>query len=268
MPKEKVERYSAHLVLLIAPPLLLVVSGSTAWAQAPGDGPADSAATVAGGTSPCATGGCVSAAPRESAPAPESAPFVASPFVASPFVAPAPRLDLAVTSFAIGNGSASTVPLQGLELDLYAVTSSWLRGGFTLAAGRGNGTIMGTDVGVRYGMLGVEAALQFPMRLAPFIQANLAGGVLAGSLDGALSIPGTSVSLTGGTGATWIYTRGADLGVHLYALGSLHLTASVGWVRATWHAPDAAAMVAAQSASLRFKDVTNDSLITKLGIGF
>ena len=162
----------------------------------------------------------------------------------------------------------STVPLQGLELDLYAITSSWLRGGFTLAAGRGNGTISGADVGLRYGMLGVSAALQFPIRLAPFIQANLAGGVLAGNLDGSLAIPGTSLSISGGTAATWIYTRGADIGVHLYALGSLHLTASVGWVRATWHAPDTAATVAAQSASLRFKDVTNDSLITKLGIGF
>ena len=56
--------------------------------------------------------------------------------------------------------------------------------------------------------------------------------------------------------------------MHLYALGSLHLTASVGWVRATWHAPDTAATVAAQSSSLRFKDVTNDSVITKIGLGF
>ena len=185
-----------------------------------------------------------------------------------PYVAPAPRLDLSITSFSIGNGAASTVPLQGLELDLYAITSSWLRGGFTLAGGRGNGTISGADVGLRYGMLGVAAALQFPIRLAPYIQANLAGGVLAGNLDGALAIPGTSLSITGGTAATWIYTRGADIGVHLYALGSLHLTASVGWVRATWHAPDTAATVASQSASLRFKDVTNDSVITKLGVGF
>jgi hypothetical protein len=185
-----------------------------------------------------------------------------------PYLAPAPRLDLSLTSFSIGNGAASTVPLQGLELDLYAITSSWLRGGFTLAGGRGNGTISGADVGLHYGMLGVAAALQFPIRLAPFIQANLAGGVLAGNLDGALAIPGTSLSISGGTAATWIYTRGADVGVHLYALGSLHLTASVGWVRATWHAPDTAATVAAHSASLRFKDVTNDSVITKIGLGF
>ncbi len=257
MVKKKVERCSAQLVLLMAPPLLLVMSGA-AWAQAPGDAPADSAAVVAGGQSPCPPGACVSAAPSEAPAAPPSAPFIA----------PAPRLDLAVTSFSIGNGSASTVPLTGLELDLYLLSTSWLRGGLTLDAGHGSGTISGNDVGVRYGMLGVSAALQFPLRLAPFIQANLAGGVLAGSLDGALSIPGTSVSLTGGTGATWIYTRGADLGVHLYAIGSLHLTASVGWVRSTWHAPDTAATVDAQSSTLRFKDVTNDSLITKLGIGF
>ena len=256
MLKKKVERYSAHLVLVIAPPLLLVMSGA-AWAQAPGGATADSAAGVAGGASPCASDTCLSAVPTASAAAPEV-----------PYVAPAPRLDLSITSFSIGNGAASTVPLQGLELDLYAITSSWLRGGFTLAGGRGNGTISGADVGLRYGMLGVAAALQFPIRLAPYIQANLAGGVLAGNLDGAVAIPGTSLSISGGTAATWIYTRGADVGVHLYALGSLHLTASVGWVRATWHAPDTAATVAAQSASLRFKDVTNDSLITKLGIGF
>ena len=256
MLEEKVERYSAHLRLVIAPPLLLVMSGA-AWAQAPGDATAVTAAPVAGGASLCAGAACVSTAPDES-PAPVSAPFVA----------PAPRLDLSVTSFSIGNGSASTVPLEGLELDLYALSSSWLRGGLTLGAGRGSGTISGTEVGARYGMLGLSAALQYPARLAPFIQGNIAGGVLAGSLDSALSIPGTSVSISGGTGATWIYTRGADIGVHLYALGSLHLSASVGWVRATWHAPDTAAMVAAQSATLRFKDVTNDSLITKLGIGF
>jgi len=260
MLKEKVERYSAHLVLVIAPPLLLVMSAS-AWAQAPGGATADSAAGVAGGASPCASDTCVSAAPSASAPAPESGPYI-------PYVAPAPRLDLSVTSFSIGNGATSTVPLQGLELDLYAITSSWLRGGFTLAAGRGNGMISGADVGLKYGMLGLSAALQFPIRLAPFIQASLAGGVLAGNLDGSLAIPGTSLSISGGTAATWIYTRGADVGVHLYMLGSLHLTASVGWVRATWHAPDTAATLAAQSTSLRFKDVTNDSVITKLGLGF
>jgi hypothetical protein len=257
MLEEKVERYSAHLVLLIAPPLLLVMSGA-AWAQAPGGAPADSAVGVTGGTSPCGSDSCVTAAPRAAAAAPASVPYVA----------PAPRLDLSVTSFSISNGSTSTVPLQGLELDLYAITSSWLRGGMTLAAGRGNGTIGGADVGVHYGLLGVSAALQIPLRLAPFIQGNLAGGVLTGNLDGALSIPGTSLSITGGTGATWIYTRGADIGVHLYALGSLHVTASVGWVRATWHAPDTAATLAAQSTSLRFKDVTNDSVITKIGLGF
>jgi hypothetical protein len=243
-------------VLVIAPPLLLVMSGA-AWAQAPGGATADSAAGVAGGTSPCVSDTCVSAVPSTGAASPEV-----------PYVAPAPRLDLSITSFSIGNGAASTVPLQGLELDLYAITSSWLRGGFTLAAGRGNGMISGADVGLRYGMLGVSAALQIPIRLAPFIQGNLAGGVLAGNLDGALAIPGTSLSISGGSAATWIYTRGADIGVHLYALGSLHLTASVGWVRATWHAPDSAATLAAQSASLRFKDVTNDSVITKLGLGF
>lgn len=256
MLEKKVHRYSAHLVLLIAPPLLLVLSGA-AWAQAPGGAPADSAAGAAGGIAPCTSDTCVSATPSASPATP-----------AVPYVAPAPRLDLAITSFSISNGAAATVPLQGLELDLYAITSSWLRGGFTMAAGRGNGTISGADVGLRYGMLGVSAALQIPMRLAPFIQANLAGGLLEGNLDGSLAIPGTSLSINGGTAATWIYTRGADVGVHIYALGSLHLTASVGWVRATWHAPDTAATIAAQSASLHFKDVTNDSVITKLGIGF
>lgn len=259
MLEKKVDRYSAHLVLVLAPPLLLVMSGA-AWAQAPGGGPADSAAGAAGGVSPCSSATCVStpvAAPATPA-APESAPFIA----------PAPRLDLSITSFAIGNGGTSTMPLQGLELDLYAISSSWLRGGFTLAAGRGNGIISGADVGLHYGLLGLSAALQIPMRLAPFIQGNLAGGVLEGNLDGSLAIPGTSLSINGGTAATWIYTRGADVGVHLHVFGGLHLTGSIGWVRTTWHAPDTAATLAAQSTSLRFKDVTNDSLITKWGLGF
>ena len=255
--KEKVQRYSAHLVLVIAPPLLLVMSGA-AWAQAPGGATADSAAGVAGGTSPCVSDTCVSARAQHRRREPPKFPTSRRRRV---WTCRSP-------AFPSATAAASTVPLQGLELDLYAITSSWLRGGFTLAAGRGNGMISGADVGLRYGMLGVSAALQIPIRLAPFIQGNLAGGVLDGNLDGALAIPGTSLSINGGTAATWIYTRGADVGVHLYALGSLHLTASVGWVRATWHAPDSAATLAAQSASLRFKDVTNDSVITKLGLGF
>ncbi len=246
----------ACLVLVIAPPLLLVL-GSAAWAQASGDPTATPAAAVAGGPPPCSSTACVSAEPEAGA-APKAAPFVV----------PTPRLDLSLTSFAIGNGGAATVPLTGLELDLHALSTPWLRGGLTLAAGRGHGAISGADVGVRYGLVGLSLALQFPARVSPFIQGNLAGGLLAGNLDGALSIPGTSVSLTGGSAATWIYTRGADLGVQLYAFGSLHLTASVGWVRATWRDLDTAAMVAARSTTLRFKDVTNDSFVSKIGVGF
>ena len=58
-----------------------------------------------------------------------------------------PRLDLSVASFAISDGGKATVPLTGLELNLYAVSIPWLRIGFSASAGRGHATIDGTGVG-------------------------------------------------------------------------------------------------------------------------
>jgi hypothetical protein len=110
--------------------------------------------------------------------------------------------------------------------------------------------------------------IRSPARLSPFVAASVNGGVLDGTLEGALSIPGTSVSLNGGSGVTWMYTRGLDVGAQLYTLGSLHLTGSVGWLRATWRGVDEAAMVANPAGGLRLKSVTNDSVAFKLGIGF
>ncbi len=181
---------------------------------------------------------------------------------------PAPRLDLSIASFAISDGGSATVPLTGLELDLYALSIPWLRVGLTASAGRGHATIDGTGVGVRYGLVGATAALQLPTRLSPFIAANINGGILDGTLEGALSIPGTTVSINGGSGVTWMYTRGLDFGAQLYTWGSLHLTGSVGWLRATWRGVDQAAMAANPAGGLQLKSVTNDSVAFKLGIGF
>ena len=195
-------------------------------------------------------------------------PIAAADAVGPPARAPTPRLDLSVASFAISDGGSASVPLTGLELDLYALSIPWLRAGLSASAGRGHATIDGAGVGVRYGLLGATAALQFPARFSPFVAGSVNGGVLDGSLEGALSIPGTSVAISGASGVTWMYTRGLDVGAQLYMLGSLHLTGSVGWLRATWRGVDQIAMASNPAGGLQLTSVTNDSVAFKLGIGF
>ena len=174
MLEKKIDRYSAHLVLVLAPPLLLVMS-SAAWAQALGDVPAGSAAGAVGG---------LSRARQEHASARRTP-------ARGPCRAPSRRrtsrprrgwIWRSPTS-AISNGSTSTVPLTGLELDLYLIsTAVAARRADARRRPRQRHGQRSRRQGLRYGMLGVSAALQLPLRLAPFIQGNLAAGVLQGSL--------------------------------------------------------------------------------------
>jgi hypothetical protein len=180
---------------------------------------------------------------------------------------PKPRVELGYRSFAIANLDATRVPLGALELDLYPLSTRWLRGGFSAAAGKGHGAMDGQDVSLRYGLLGVTAGLQYPARITPFVQGGAAAGILAGAADGAITVPGTSVSIAGASAATLMWDRGVDVGADLYTVGRLFLSVSVGWLRTSWRGPDLAAMAAAPAAGLRLKDVQTDSMSVKVGVG-
>jgi hypothetical protein len=191
----------------------------------------------------------------------------AAPAPVGPWLA-RPRLALSYRRFAISNLDRSPVPLEGLELDLYPISTAWLRAGLEVEAGRGQAAASGSDVDLRYGLGGVTLGLQYPGRLTPFVEGRLTGGVLAGTFDGALPVPGASVSAGGTSAATWIYGRGVDVGVELYTIGRLYLTGTVGWLRTTWRGVDTAALAADPSGGYRFKDLTGDSFTFKLGVGF
>src|SRR5260221_13610961 len=54
-----------------------------------------------------------------------------------------PRLKLSYVRFSTGNADGSAIPLQALHLDLYPLSRPWVRGGFSIEAGRGAATLLG-----------------------------------------------------------------------------------------------------------------------------
>ncbi|HVZ74510.1 MAG TPA: hypothetical protein VHJ20_19145 [Polyangia bacterium] len=181
---------------------------------------------------------------------------------------PRPVLKLSYERLSMGNTDGSAVPLEALHLDLYAISRPWFRIGVETEAGRGSATMYGAAASLKYGLLGLDLGFQVPARVTPFVEGHLAGGVLEGKLDGAVAIPGTGVSITGASAATWMVSRGVDAGVELYALGPVYVFGALGWTRNTWGNADYTAMLANASAGLKFKDVTHDSLTFKIGLGF
>ena len=179
-----------------------------------------------------------------------------------------PRLKLCYRSFAVSNLDRTPLALAGLELDYYPLSTRWVRGGFTLAGGRGQGVISAQDVSMRYGLVGIAAGIQYPARITPFIEGQLSGGILSGATNGAIAVPGTGVAISGASAATWIYGRGIDVGAELYTIGRIYVSGSIGWLRTTWRGVDTVAMAQAPTAGVRFKDMTGDSLTFKLGLGF
>jgi hypothetical protein len=109
--------------------------------------------------------------------------------------------------------------------------------------------------------------VQIPGRLTPFVEVHGAGGVLGAHTDATLTIPGTTVTLNGGSAATWIYEGGLNAGVEVYGVGRSYLSVSLGWIRTTWGNADYAAMLQNPSASIKFADVTHDSFLLKVGLG-
>jgi hypothetical protein len=181
---------------------------------------------------------------------------------------PTPRLKLSYERFSAGNVDGTGMPLEALHLDMYALSWRWLRLGVDAEAGRGHAKLSGASASVKYGLLGANAGVQMPGRVTPFFEGRLAAGILGGTLDGALTIPGTTATVSGVSAATWMYARGLDAGVELYALGPSYVSLGLGWIRTTWGSASYDAMVASRGgAGLTFKDVTHDSFLFKVGVG-
>lgn len=201
-------------------------------------------------------------------PAPEAVAERAAPPPSHAAEHPTPRLKLSYERFSAGNVDGTGMPLEALHLDMYALSWRWLRAGVDAEAGRGHAKLSGASASVKYGLLGVDAGVQIPGRVTPFFEGRLAAGILGGTLDGALTIPGTTATVSGVSAATWMYARGLDAGVELYALGPSYVSLGLGWIRTTWGSASYDAMVASRGgAGLSFKDVTHDSFLFKLGVG-
>jgi hypothetical protein len=179
-----------------------------------------------------------------------------------------PRLKLSYVRFSIGNGAGGTVPLQSLHLDVYALSRRWIRGGFEFEAGRGQATLFGNDAAIKYGLVGWNAGVQIPGRVTPFLEARLAGGVLGGQTNGPITVPGTNITTSGGALVTWIYGRGLEGGAEFYVLGRSYVSVAIGWLRTTWRGADYAAATGSAGATIKLADVTHDSFLLKLGVGF
>jgi len=201
-------------------------------------------------------------------PAPEAVAERSAPLPGRAAEHPTPRLKLSYERLSAGNVDGTGMPLEALHLDMYAWSWQWLRLGVDAEAGRGHATLSGASASVKYGLLGVDAGVQIPGRVTPFFEGRLAAGVLGGTLDGALTIPGTTATVSGVSAATWMYARGLDAGVELYALGPTYVSLGLGWIRTTWGSASYDAMVASRGgAGLTFKDVTHDSFFFKIGVG-
>jgi hypothetical protein len=175
---------------------------------------------------------------------------------------PTPRVKLSYMRHGIGDGSGGSIPMQALHLDLYPLSWRWLRAGVEIEAGRGSGTIMGTGTSARYGLLGVSLGLQIPRRITPFIEGRYAAGIIETRADGALMIPGTSISVNGG-GSSFIQTRGIDVGVELYTFGRNYVSAAIGIQRTSFQMADFDS-----HDNMVSKSVSYDSFLLKVGIGF
>ena len=178
-----------------------------------------------------------------------------------------PRIELSYRRFSLRNLDLGTLPVNGLELDMYPVSSRWVRLGVELEAGAGQAALGGHTLDARYGLFGLIGGFQFPARVTPFVEGRLVGGVLGGTLDGPVTVPGTSVTLVGTSAVTWLYGGGLDVGADVFVLGRSQVSVALGWVHTTWGGVDYLGAMATPSIGVRFKDLTDDSFTLKLGIG-
>jgi hypothetical protein len=178
---------------------------------------------------------------------------------------PVPRLKISLEGFSVETPFGTSVPLMGAHAEMYPLSMRWVRGGVGITGGNGHGAIAGGSATVEYGLLGASIGAQYPGRVTPFVEGHLAGGFMSASVDHPIAFNGVQIDDVSGT--TWLYGRGLDAGVEVYALGRAYVSGSIGWMRATWGSPDTRALVAGTSNEIRFVDVTSDSLMWKLGIG-
>jgi len=183
-------------------------------------------------------------------------------------VHPNPRVKLSYRTFSISNVDETSVPLSGYQLDVFPLSRRFFRVGVSVLAGKGHAEVQDSPVTLRYGLAGVTGGFQLPARVTPFVEGTVMGGVLSGTLDRAVAIPGTAASIDVASGATGIYGRGIDFGAEFYTVGRLFLSGSIGWLRTTWLGPDVAALSKPSATGLVTKALTTDGLSLKFGIGF
>jgi hypothetical protein len=203
------------------------------------------------------------AAPVEAQPtivreAPAPAPVVARP---------TPRLKLSYERLSAGNIDGSAVPLEALHLDLYPLSWRFLRGGVEAEAGRGHARLADASASVKYGLVGLNAGLQYPARVTPFVEGRAAAGALGGTLDGTVTIPGSTATVSDVSAVTWMYATGLDAGAEVYFAGRAYVSLGLGWVRTTWGAARYDSTAASAGSSLKLENVQHDSLLLKAGLG-
>ncbi|HEY6477842.1 MAG TPA: hypothetical protein VI456_14800 [Polyangia bacterium] len=178
---------------------------------------------------------------------------------------PTPRLKLSFTRFAIGNLDGSGIPLDALHLDAYPLSRRWVRAGLELEGGRGSATYMGDRAALTDLLLGMNAGLQIPGRITPFVEGRLAGGALSGHTEGPIDVGGVTVTQASAT--TYLYAFGLDAGAEIYLLGRGYLSLSLGWLHTTWRGATDAAPPGASAPDIALTDVTHDSFVFKAGVG-
>jgi hypothetical protein len=178
---------------------------------------------------------------------------------------PTPRLKLSYTRFSIGNPDGSAIPLDALHLDAYPLSARWVRAGLELEAGRGGATYMGDRAALADYLLGVNAGVQLPGRVTPFVEGHLAGGALSGHTEGPIDVAGVTVTQASAT--TYLYAFGLNAGAEVYLLGRGYLSLSLGWLHSTWRGATDSSPPGTSAPNIALTDVTHDSFVFKAGLG-
>jgi hypothetical protein len=203
----------------------------------------------------------VSCIPAWSSAQPAATPTVRA--AARPHVNP--RLKLSYRRFAISHPDGSALWLDGAQVDGYYLSRRWVRLGVEAQGGGTRSSLLDTPANLAYGLFGLNAGVQYPWRVTPFVEGRFAAGFLNGQLDGTLTLG--NVTMTNTSMTTWMYQGGLETGIEVYTVSRLYLSFGVGWVRSTWRGPDVAAMALAPQDGLKLKDITGDSFTFKVGFG-
>ncbi|HVV52446.1 MAG TPA: hypothetical protein VHO06_22455 [Polyangia bacterium] len=182
-----------------------------------------------------------------------------------PAAQPNPRLKLSFVRFAIGNLDGSAIPLDALHVDVYPLSRRWVRAGLELEGGLGDATYMGDRARLADLLLGLNAGVQLPGRITPFVEGRLAGGALSGHTEGPITVDGLVVTQAAAT--TYLYEFGVDAGAELYVVGRSYLSLSLGWLHTTWRGATDAAPPGAGSPDIALTDINHDALVLKAGVG-